>query len=503
MRLSRWWVRLWQRKSGQFSLALGAGLVFPFAFAPFDLWPLAILTLLVLHQIIQRANDTGQIIGVCFLFAIGKFGSGAYWILVSLVSYAEIHLSVAIGLFVVFLLLTGTIFSILAFFMRKSRHAVLNASVFATGLTIVEILLSLPWPLSFPWLHLGYALIDTPLSVFAPIGGVWAVSFVGAFTAAAFSLLLGRHWYAPVASVVLWLPGLFLTANPSADSESISVALVQGNVPLAEKWESDGWQKSLVKYSWLSKMSPSTDLIVWPESALPVAVSAQEAVIDTLAEYDGRLVFGSLETRKLAGRMAVFNVFVTVDHGALSFFRKERLVPFGEYIPLRNALGRVLQPIGYPMSSITPSSSVQTLPRIGELRLGPAICYEIAYPELVRRRGSIADLIVVLSEDSWLGDTSGPWQHLQIARMRALELNRPLVRATNDGVTAIVDSNGVVLKQLERYREDVLVGSVELQKDTTLFARFGLLPIAVLLVLVSLVQVLANQRDRLRRTRAG
>ena len=503
MRLPHWWVRIWQYNGGRLFVALGAGSIYPFAFAPFDLWPLAILTLLVLHQIVQRANGFGQIVGICFLFGIGKFGSGAYWILVSLVGYAEIHLSVAIGFFIVFLVLTGTLFSALAFFARKSGNAVLNALVFATGITIVEILISLPWPLSFPWLHVGYALIDTPLSVFAPIGGVWAVSFVGGFTAAALSFLLSRNWYAFAPAVALWIPGLFLTTNPSVDGESVSVALVQGNIPLAEKWTLDGWRESLVKYRWLSRMSPSTDLIVWPESALPTVVSAQDdEVFDKVAELDGRLVFGALEGKKLAGRETVFNALVTVDRGELNFFRKERLVPFGEYIPFRNELGRFLQPIGYPMSSITPSTTVQTLPRVGELRLGPAICYEIAYPELVRRRGSIADLIVVLSEDSWLGDTTGPWQHLQIARMRALELNRPLVRATNDGVTAIVDSNGVVLARLERYREDVLLGSVVLQEDRTLYARFGLLPIAGLFVVVSLMHALMSQRNRLRRTRA-
>ncbi|MCY4095011.1 MAG: apolipoprotein N-acyltransferase [Gammaproteobacteria bacterium] len=503
MQYPRWWVRMWQRNSGRFSLALSAGLIYPLAFAPFDLWPLAIFTLVVLHQLILRANTNGQIFGICFVFGVGKFGSGAYWILVSLISYAEVHVSVAVGLFIVFLLLSGTLFSVLAFFKSKSRYATINALVFATGLTIVEILLSLPWSLSFPWLHLGYALIDTPLSVFAPIGGVWAVSFVGAFSAAALSLLVTRHWPTLATASVLWFPGLFLTANPSADGESFSVALVQGNVPLTEKWETNGWRNSLVRYSWLSKMSPSTDLIVWPESALPVAVSArEEEVFAALEELDGQLVFGALEERKLTGRSAMFNVVVTVDHGELSYFRKERLVPFGEYIPWRHQIGRVLQPIGYPMSSITPSRAAQTLPRIGDLLLAPAICYEIAYPELVRRRGSIADLIVVLSEDSWLGDTTGPWQHLQIARMRALELNRPLVRATNDGVTAIVDANGAVLDQLERYREDVLVGSVALQERSTLFARFGLVPIAGLFVLVSLISVVASQRDRLHRTRA-
>lgn len=493
----RLWSGIWKQKSTRLVVALASGAIFPIAFAPFNLWPLAVIALLVLHQTLLRSLGTWQIIGVCFLFAIGKFGVGAYWIFVSLVSYAEVHLLVAIGLFTTFLVLTGTLFTVLGFFTTKSRNTTLNVLVFASGLAVVEVLFSLPWPLSFPWLHLGYALIDTPLKIFAPMGGVWAVSFVGAFTAAALSHSLNGHWHALVVAVVLWCPGLFLTMSQPDGGESISVALVQGNISMSDKWEHNGWRQSLTKYGWLTKMASSADLIVWPEAAVPVdAYELEEDIFNAVQSFDGRLVFGALESRKLASRSEVFNVVVSVDQGTFSFFRKERLVPFGEYIPLRTVLGEFLQPVGYPMSSLTPSTNAQGLPRVGDLTIGPAICYEIAYPHLVRRRVSNADLIVVLSEDSWLGDTIGPWQHLQIARMRALELNRPLVRATNDGVTATVDANGIVQNQLPRYREDVLVDSVLLPRGTTLFARFGLLPIALLVMIVLLLQMYSQRSNR-------
>ncbi len=494
MQFRRLDAKIWQANSGRLILTLAAGLVFPFAFAPFNLWPLAILSLLLLYQSIQYASRTSQIIGICFVFAIGKYASGAYWVFVSLVSFAEIHLFLAIGLFLSFLFLTAVLFSILAFFTTKSRSSTLNALVFASGLTVVEILFSLPWPLSFPWLHLGYALIDTPLSIFAPYGGVWAISFAGAFTAACISELLNRHSRPMLTAILLWCPGLFLTVNHTIDSESISVALVQGDISLNDKWSEDGWRESLMKYSWLSKMSPSADLVVWPESALPVdSVATVKDIIDELQDLDGRLVFGSLETRREAGRTSTFNVVVALKESELSFFRKEQLVPFGEYIPMRNFLGDFLQPLGYPMSNLRPDEAGQELLQLGGLSLGTAICYEIAYPHLVRQRGFHADLIVVLSEDSWLGDTTGPWQHLQIARMRALELSRPLVRATNDGVTASIDANGSIVKQLPRYREDVLLDTVALQEGRTVFARFGLLPIALLIVSVLLVHTSARR----------
>lgn len=494
MRLPRWDGKLWQNHKGRLVLALVAGVVFPFAFAPFNLWPLAVLALLVLYQTILNANHTLQIIGLCFVFAIGKYGAGAYWIFVSLVSYADIHLLVAISLFATFLVLTGVLFSLLAVFATKSRFALLNAMVFASGLTVIEILFSLPWPLSFPWLHLGYALIDTPLSFFAPYGGVWAVSFAGVFTAAALCRLLSRHWYATVVAFFLWIPGLFLSSNQSDDGESISVALVQGNISITDKWEKDGWREALMKYIWLTDLSPLTDLVVWPESAVPVAANVvAEEIVRDFQDLDGRLIFGSLESVNEAGHVRTFNVGVAFDRGKLSYFRKEQLVPFGEYIPWRTVFGDVLRPIGYPMSNLQQGISGQSPLQVGDLKLGTAICYEIAYPHLVRRRVSDADVIVVLSEDSWFGETSGPWQHMQIARMRALELNRPLVRATNDGVTATIDADGSVLNQLPRYREDVLLDTVKLSRGDTIYGRFGLLPIALLIVVVLFLQTFSHR----------
>ena len=487
MQLKRWWTWIWSSNKGRLILALGAGSVFPFAFAPYELWPLALLALLVLHQTIHRAASKWHIVPLCFVFALGKFGVGAYWIFVSLYSYAEVHVLVAIGFFVAFLIATGALFSVLAFFTTKSRYPVLNTLVFASGITIVEIVFSLPWAFSFPWLHLGYALIDTPLSVFAPLGGVWAVSFAGAVSAAALSHLLFRHWHATVVAVVLWIPGLILPLDDSVQGKQVSVALVQGNVPLEEKWQEDGWKNSLAKYVWLSNGVAARDLIVWPESAVPTDVSAvEDFVVNAIGDLDGRLVFGALETRKVEGRSATFNVTVVVNQGSLGYFRKERLVPFGEYIPMRGIFGGFLRPLGYPMSSLTPYRAVQSPLQVGDLTLGTAICFEIAFPHLIRRRVSDADLIVVLSEDSWLGDTSGPWQHHQISRMRALELNRPLVRATNDGNTASINASGSVVNQLPRFGGDVLEDSVVLQKTNTIFAQFGLLPIT-LLILFSLL----------------
>ena len=466
-------------------LAFGAGAAFPFAFAPYGLWPVALVALFVLHRAIRSVSGRWEAIARCYLFGIGKFGGGAYWILVSLAAYTDISVALACGLFLSFVMVASAVFSLVAFFPGASRYAVLDALVFASGLCVVEISLSMPLALSFPWLHLGYALIDTPLSVYAPLGGVWAVGFVGAVTAVAAGLALQRRWGALVVAVALWCPGLVFDVSGRDSEDSFSVALVQGNVPLEEKWGRGKWESLLERYVGLSEGAWDADLIVWPESAIPADVRGiEDRIAETAQDLDGRLVFGALEKGTRDGSAAIFNVVAVLEDGGLSVFRKERLVPFAEYIPLRNLFGGVLRPLGYPMSSLVPSGRSQGPLRLGGRTLAPVICYEVAYPQIVRGRAVGADLIVVLSEDSWLGATSGAWQHLQMARMRALELDRFVVRATNDGVTALIDSAGSVVEALPRYRADVLEGSVFAVEAETAYSRFGLVPVAVLIVLV-------------------
>ena len=468
------------------ALALVGGVSYPLAFSPYGIWPLALVAFVTLYLVISSGVGRWEAAARCLLFAIGKFGVGAYWIFVSLHSFADISVGLAATLFLTFLLLASAVFSLLAFFVVSTRHWILDALVFASGVGIVELGLSLPFALSFPWLHLGYALIDTPLSSFAPLGGVWMVSFVGVLFAVLIAQALRKNWGALGFALVPWLVGLVLPSASLDGERELSVALVQGNVPLEAKWKPGAWETLLKHHLRLSEPAAEADLVVWPESAIPVNIrEIEDQVASSAKVFDGRLLFGTFETMPVGVELATYNSVASLSEGEILAFRKERLVPFAEYIPLRGVLGGVLGPLGYPMSSLAPAAGGQVPLRLGETTLGVAICYEVAYPQIVRRRAVEAELIVALSEDSWLGDTTGPWQHMQIARMRALELGKYLLRATNDGVTAIVDPTGSVEGELGRYRDGVLRGTVRgIEGDVTLYARFGLVPFAVVILLV-------------------
>ena len=479
------------------ALALVAGMVYPLAFAPYAVWPAALIAFALLYAALGGAGR-GQALLRCFLFGIGKFGVGAYWIFVSLNSYADISVALAVGLFLTFLILASALSSLIAFFVVATRYPVMDALIFAVGCCIAELAVSMPVALSFPWLHLGYALIDTPLASFAPLGGVWLVGFAAALSAAAIAQAFKRVWGGVVLSSAIWCAGWLLPTASWEDGEDVSVALVQGNVPLHVKWRPGAWEEMIAHHLRLSRRAGDARLVVWAESAIPANIrDIEDRVAASLQALDGRILFGTFE-RAVAGLApATYNVVAALDGGEIEVFRKAHLVPFSEYIPLREVFGDLLRPLGYPMSSLTAESAAQAPLRIGEMGIAVALCYEVAYAQIVRRRANAAELLVVLSEDSWLGDTTGPWQHMQIARMRALETGKFLVRATNDGVTAIVDPTGTVTAALDRFQAGVLRGGVAaIGGSATPFSRLGLIPIATLILLVLIAGRVFRARER-------
>ena len=165
-------------------VALLAGAAFSASFSPLDLWLAAILGVLVLYWLIYGLTSPRAAFARCFAFSIGKYAVGAHWIFLSLYAYADVDPAVAVVLFAVFLLVVSTVFALVFAFEVRTGSALLDSAVFAAGLCLMELVLTVPWAWSFPWLHVGYALVDVSLAAYAPLGGVWLVSFLGTFSAA-------------------------------------------------------------------------------------------------------------------------------------------------------------------------------------------------------------------------------------------------------------------------------------------------------------------------------
>jgi len=261
--------------------------------------------------------------------------------------------------------------------------------------------------------------------------------------------------------------------------EPLSVAMVQGNIAQELKWEPGQLEAILDTYVAMSEPLWGTDLVVWPEAAVPAYL---DLVVDKLAPLAARAVqSGSTlllgiptrdaNTAKRRGFDA-FNSIAVVGRDS-GLYHKRRLVPFGEYVPLEPVLRGLIAFFDLPMSSFSSGPAGQAPLEVRGLRVAPSICYEIVYPDLVGAGAADAELLLTVSNDTWFGASIGPLQHLQMARMRALETGRPLIRATNNGISALIDAHGGITVRGGQFTQEVIRGAVQPTTGLTPFARWG------------------------------
>ena len=356
----------------------------------------------------------------------------------------------------------------------------------------------------FPWLDLGYSQIDGPLAGFAPWLGVYGVSFAAAASAALLALALrhGRHGWRHLAALVLLWTGAWLAGQQSwvvPDGKPLRAALIQGNVSLAKKWSTNYRMEIVQRYAALTQEQHHVDLVVWPEAALPATLDElEEGYLPQLerlaASRHMDILLGVLEQGHVDGGRTYYNSVLSI--GAQSgMYRKHHLVPFGEYLPLQGLLRWLPDYLFIPMSDFSPGAAQQGNLRVAGRSVGISICYEDAFGREVRRALPQASFLVNVSEDAWYGDSWAPHQHQQMARMRALETGRPMLRATNTGITAIIDHRGMELARAPQFAVQVLKGQIQPMQGMTPFVRFGNTPVMVLALLI-LAAVIAWRRRR-------
>ena len=473
--------------------ALIAGSFFPLAFAPFDLFPAAVIApallfLLWLDIPPRKAMRRG------FVFGIGMFGVGVNWVFVSMYEYGEVSLPLSLFLtacLVAFLSLFPAFLGyVLARFYNGAgarATALRLALIFPAGWLLFEWIRG--WFLTgFPWLNLGYSQLETPLAGLAPLGGVYFVSLAVALSAGWLALLIRAENHrsravAAIALLVLWGGAAALNAVTwtQASGEPLRVTLLQGDIPQDIKWLWDMRQPSIELYTALTREHWDSQLIVWPESALPEMYDEAKDLLDGLEQearaHHSDLLIGVLYEDAASGRY--YNSMVSVGSGR-QFYHKHHLVPFTEYLPLQNVLGGIVDFMQVPMSDFSAGPAVQAPLAVAGQRAGISICYEDAFGEEVIRELPKATLLVNVSNDAWFGRSIAPQQHLQIARMRALETGRPLLRATNTGMTAIVDARGRLQAVAPQFTAYALTGEAQPMQGMTPYARFGNYPVVIL-----------------------
>lgn len=456
--------------------ALLAGGILPLAFAPFFLYPLALLSLLVLFISWQGVTPR-QAFRRGFLFGLGLFGVGVSWVFVAIHEFGQASPLLAGLMTFGFVALLAMILAVWGWGIKKITGPEFSATDYILLLPVGWLAFEWfkAWFLTgFPWLEVGTTQIDGPLAGMVPIIGIngisWLVALMAGLLAAA--LVLKKYW--PVLVTV----GLLLTSLALQPfnwtqpvSEPFKATLIQGNVDQAIKWDRQQLRNTLQLYQQLTLDNLDADLVVWPENAATAFYHQIEAgYLDPLADK-----VASENTDVLLGLPvadedsdAYYNSMAVIGESR-GFYHKRHLVPFGDYVPLDSLRGLIAF-FDLPMSGFRPGPQQQPLLQAAGQPVGISICYEDAFSDEVLSTLPEATYLVNATNNAWYGDSFAPHQHLQISRSRALETGRSVVRSTTNGISALIDHKGRIQSQTPQFERAVLSGEVQPRQGQTPYA---------------------------------
>jgi apolipoprotein N-acyltransferase len=454
------------------------------AFAPIAIFPLAVLCPVALLLLWEGASPL-RAAHLGFWFGAGTFLAGTYWLYTSVHVFGQAPLWIAILLMLSLVAIMGLYHALVGYVAARwlPRSGLVRWLVALPSLWVgIEWLRG--WLFSgFPWLSLGYSQIDSWLAGFAPLTGVYGLSVLVMLSAGALVAAIRERGaaraFAVLLAMVVWAAGAGLTRFEwtTRTGEPLSVSLVQGAISQDLKWQAENRDATLVLYRELTERALGSRIVVWPEAALPVLaheVQDYYAALRRDARARGSdLIIGQL--RYDFERQQYRNSIVAMNDQT-TWYDKRRLVPFGEFFPVPDFVRSWMRLMSLPYVDMTAGAPEQPPLRAGGQYLGATICYEDAYGSQQLAVLRQATLLVNVSNDAWFGDSTAPHQHLEIARMRALEAGRPMLRATNDGITAVIDADGHVLERIAQFKPGVLTATVEPRTGLTLYARTGNVP---------------------------
>ncbi len=476
---------------GQYAMALIVGAIYPLAFAPFERWPMAILSISAFWWFLKDANPK-MAFRLGFCYGLGLFAVGVSWVYVSINTFGNASEPLAVFLTALFVALLASLFGLLAWLHRK---------YFAKYSLFSQILLfSLLWLalnffqgysfISFPWLFLGYTQTESIFMGIASLLGVHGITlFLIPLSILAAEVATDKtrsKIFALGAYLVLGLGLSWWGLNGQIKEKgSLTVALIQPNIDQHEKWLREKYIPIVSGQLEQTDNYWGKDLIVWPEASIPRmdAYAKEDLVyISSLAKDSNSTFLTGIPLMPDTNNRSEYYAGMKQLGSVEAEYRKQQLVPFGEYVPFQALIRGLIDLFDLPMSSFTPGDDQQKGFSDEKAYYIPAICYEIAFPELIQGLSAKSDselpqAIVTISNDTWFGESWGPLQHFQMAKMRAIENGLPVIRATNNGVTALVDHYGRVTDQENRFEKTVLAGVIPLTQRTTIFNQYGHWPL--------------------------
>ena len=470
--------------AGQLLLAFLAGALTVTGFAPFGLGLIPVFSLALLFFLWRNPARAGLGVWTGYAFGLGLLGFGVAWIRISIAQFGGVPLALAVAVTALFILFLALYYALAGWLAERlrTRSDTLWLVLVLPGLWVVLEWLRGWLFTGFPWLSLGYSQIELPLAGYGPVLGVFGISLAVAVSAGLFNLWPRRSAIALLLG--LWAGGLGLQqlSWTAPAGEPIQVSLLQANIPQHEKWLRAMRLPSLNLYLEMTASVPDSRIVVWPETAVPafdseVESSLLEPLHAQMREQGRDVLLGIVAGRD---RSEYYNAMMSLGVSGRDQYHKRHLVPFGEYLPFDKWTRPVLDFLRIPMSDFTPGGNGKPLITLAGYPVGVDICYEDAYGEEIIRALPEAALLINASNDAWFGDSLAPHQHLEIARMRALETGRYLLRATNTGISAIIDEQGRLRGTSPQFEKAILSDQVVPMSGVTPFASWGNLAVLFL-----------------------
>lgn len=464
-------------------------------FAPFYFYPASVASLIGLCYFWYLSTSPKQAAYIGFIYGLGLFGAGIYWIYISLHTFGGMpSLMAGVSTFVLaaFMALFPAAVGALSHYLSHNKN---NAMLFAVPVF---------WALSdwirswiftgFPWLTIGYSQVPySPLAGYMPIIGVYGVTLITVSIASLAAFFIAKKpasiiWRrnSIVTLVVIIVAGdlLKLVEWTTPAGKPISVSLLQGNIAQDIKWDPEIANRTISQYLAMAEQSRAK-LIVMPETALPVIASELPIEIKTRLQQhalknQGDILVGMVEReyQSTDGSAEYFNSVLNYGTAETSAYRKSHLVPFGEFIPLKMAFGWIYRDwLNMPLSDLSRGEKYQQPMQVAGEKVAVNICYEDVFGEEIIRQLPSATLLVNVSNDAWYGNSYAADQHMQFSQARALETGRMVLRATNTGATAIIDKQGHVVAHAPHFVQTSLHGSAQGYTGTTPYIRWGNWPL--------------------------
>lgn len=461
------------------------------AFAPFNLHYIAFISLTILSFIwLKASKKRAALYG--FLFGLGNFSTGLYWVYISLYYYGSAPLIFAI-IANILLILYLSLFPCLAGYLLGKFS---EENTYQRALLIPTLWMLLEFARAyiltgFPWLAIGYSQLEGILNALAPILGMWGVGLMLISIASLFALSITRKSAYPCICaffIIAIALGARLLDFTRPFGETFSVALVQGNHEQDLKFSPMHMLQNLEEYIDLSEIR-NESLIIWPESAIPFFEhQVREEILDPLD-----VLFKSREQTLITGILRkegdnYYNSVIALGNGR-KYYNKEHLLPFGEYLPLRSIFAIFEKYVDIPHSDFSRGAKNQAPLITNNIPAGVSICFEGAFGRVVRRSVPEARYLINLSNDAWFKDSIAAAQHLQMNQMRALELGREMARATNTGITAFIDHQGKIKQKLPIFETAVLSGWITPRIGMTPYGQFGNTAFITLLALYAIIAI--------------